>query len=115
MRLGPVVGRRKQMIKFKGTTVYPPALYDILDGIEEIHNYIVEVYTNDIGTDEILIKAGCNQMTDDLEKIIKDHFRAKLRVSPSIAFLDIDEVEKLKFPEKSRKPVIFHDKRSNKN
>ena len=75
----------------------------------------IKVYTNDIGTDEILIKAGCNQMTDDLEKIIKDHFRAKLRVSPSIAFLDIDEVEKLKFPEKSRNPVIFHDKRSNNN
>lgn len=113
MRLGPVVGRRKQMIKFKGTTVYPPALYDILDGIKEIKNYVVEVYTNDIGTDEILIKAGCNKMTDDLEKIIKDHFRAKLRVSPSIKFFDVDEVEKLKFPENSRKPVIFHDKRSN--
>ncbi len=111
MRLGPVVGRRKQMIKFKGTTVYPPALYDILDGIEEIHNYIVEVYTNEIGTDEILIKAGCIQVNDDLEKIIKDHFRAKLRVSPSITFLDIDKIEKLKFPGNSRKPIIFHDKR----
>lgn len=113
IRLGPVVGRRKQMIKFKGTTVYPPALYDILDGIKEIHNYVVEVYTNDIGTDEILIKAGCTKLSDDLEKIIKDHFRAKLRVSPSIEFFDIDEVDKLKFPEKARKPVIFHDKRSN--
>lgn len=113
MRLGPVVGRRKQMIKFKGTTVYPPALYDILDGIKEIKNYVVEVYTNEIDTDEILIKAGCVQMTEDLEKIIKDHFRAKLRVSPSIEFLDTDEIERLKFPEKSRKPVIFHDKRSN--
>jgi len=26
-RLGPVVGRKQQMIKFKGTTIYPPAIF----------------------------------------------------------------------------------------
>lgn len=113
IRLGPVLGRRKQMIKFKGTTVYPPSLYDILDNISEIKTYIVEAYTNDIGTDEILIKAGCSKVTDGLEKKIKDHFRAKLRVSPAIEFIDIEEVDRLKFPPNSRKPVIFHDKRTN--
>ncbi|MBN2523639.1 MAG: AMP-binding protein [Bacteroidales bacterium] len=111
IRLGPVLGRRKQMIKFKGTTVYPPALYDILDDISEIDNYIVEAYTNDIGTDEILIKAFCTNQTDGLEKRIKDHFRAKLRVSPSVEFCPNEEIEKLKFKGSSRKPVIFHDKR----
>ena len=113
MRLGPVLGRRKQMIKFKGTTVYPPALYDILDDIAEINNYLVEVYTNDIGTDEIIIKAFCNKQSEGLEKKIKDHFRAKLRVSPSVEFCTNEEIDKLKFRENSRKPVVFHDKRSN--
>jgi phenylacetate-CoA ligase len=111
MRLGPVLGRRKQMIKFKGTSVYPPSLYDILDDIKEIETYIVEAYTNDIGTDEILIKASCHNVTEGLEKNIKDHFRAKLRVSPNIEFCSAEEIDKLKFPAKSRKPVIFHDKR----
>lgn len=111
IRLGPVLGRRKQMIKFKGTTVYPPALYDILNDIRDIDNYIVEVYTNDIDTDEILIKAFCNNQSGDLEKKIKDHFRAKLRVSPSIEFFTNEEIEKLKFKDNSRKPIIFHDKR----
>ncbi len=111
IRLGPVLGRKKQMIKFKGTTVYPPALYDILDDIGEINNYIVEAYTNDIGTDEILIKAFCANQTDGLEKRIKDHFRAKLRVSPSVEFYPNEEIEKLKFKGSSRKPMIFHDKR----
>ena len=58
IRLGPVIGRKKQMIKFKGTTLYPPALYDILENIEGVKNYVVEVYTNQIGTDEILIRVG---------------------------------------------------------
>ena len=111
MRLGPILGRHKQMIKFKGTTVYPPSLYDILDDIKEIKTYIVEVTTNDIGTDEILIKVGCHKVTEGLEKSIKDHFRAKLRVSPAVEFNSIEEIDKLKFPAKSRKPIIFHDKR----
>ncbi|MCD4745598.1 MAG: AMP-binding protein [Bacteroidales bacterium] len=111
MRLGPVIGRKKQMIKYKGTTIYPPALYDILENIDEVENYIVEVYTNQIGTDEILIKIGCKTVPANFEKKIKDRFRAKLRVAPQIIFEPIEVINKLRFPEASRKLVEFVDKR----
>jgi len=113
-RLSPIIGRKKQMIKLKGTTLYPPALYDILNNIGEIENYVVEAFTNDLGTDEILIKIGCNLPTDHLEKEIKDHFRAKLRVAPSIEFKSVNEVNQIQFPSASnRKPVNFIDRRKN--
>lgn len=111
IRLGPIVGRRKQMIKYKGTTLYPPALYDILNNIEGVNNYIVEVYTNEIGTDDILIRVGCETVSDHFEKDIKDHFRAKLRVAPQVKFESPELINKLQFPELSRKPVLFFDKR----
>ncbi len=112
VRLGPVIGRKKEMIKFKGTTLYPPALYDILNEVEQIENYVVEVSTNAIGTDDILIKAGVKgEPTEKLEKQIKDHFRAKLRVAPSLEFMTIAEINQIKFPETKRKPVLFIDKR----
>jgi phenylacetate-CoA ligase len=111
IRLGPIVGRRKQMIKYKGTTLYPPALYDILNNIDGVSNYIVEVYTNEIGTDEILIRVGCQTVTEHFEKDIKDHFRAKLRVAPQVKFESPELINKLQFPELSRKPVLFVDKR----
>ncbi len=111
IRLGPIVGRRKQMIKYKGTTLYPPALYDILNNIEGVTNYVVEVFTNDIGTDEILIRIGCDQVPENFEKDIKDHFRAKLRVAPQVKFEEVDLINKIQFPELSRKPVVFFDKR----
>lgn len=111
IRLGPIVGRRKQMIKYKGTTLYPPALYDILNNIEGVKNYIVEVYTNEIGTDDILIRVGCEAVTEHFEKDIKDHFRAKLRVAPQVKFESPELINKLQFPELSRKPVLFFDKR----
>jgi len=111
LRLGPVIGRKKQMIKYKGTTLYPPALYDILHDIDGVENYIVEVFTNKIGTDDILIHVGTNQPTKQFEKKIKDHFRTKLRVAPSIKFEEVNIISKMQFPELSRKPVTFIDKR----
>ena len=111
MRMGPVIGRKKQMIKFKGTTLYPPALYDILENIEGVKNYVVEVYTNLIGTDEILIRIGATDHSESFEKIIKDHFRAKLRVAPSISFETVDYINSLQHPPLSRKPVKLIDRR----
>ncbi|MEI8204346.1 MAG: AMP-binding protein [Bacteroidota bacterium] len=115
MRLGPIIGRKKQMIKFKGTTLYPPALFDILNNIKEVSNYLVEVYTNELGTDEILLHIGCELPSDLLEKKIKDHFRAKLRVAPVIKFESIEEVLKIQFTEMNRKAITFIDNRINKD
>ena len=111
MRLGPIVGRKKQMIKYKGTTLYPPALYDLLNEIDGVENYIVEVSTNEIGTDDVLIRIGVKNVTDKFEKSIKDHFRAKLRVAPNIQFEAPAQILKEQFPEMSRKPITFVDKR----
>ncbi|MBE9483447.1 MAG: AMP-binding protein [Bacteroidetes bacterium] len=110
-RLGPVVGRKKQMIKFKGTTLYPPALFDILDNVDGIVNYVVEVFTNELGTDEILIRVGAKQPDEEFAGRLKGHFRAKLRVAPSIIFDSVDNIEKIRFPEDNRKAVNFIDKR----
>ncbi len=114
MRLGPVIGRKKQMIKYKGTTLYPPSLYNILNNFQNVENYIVEVYTNELGTDEILIKVGSNIQNNNFEKEIKDYFRAKIRVAPTIQFMDPAVISKLQFPEMNRKPIIFIDNRIKK-
>jgi len=111
IRLGPLIGRKNQMIKYKGTTLFPPALYDILDNIDYISNYVVEVYTNKIGTDEIVIHLSGKGIGEEKEKDIKDHFRAKLRVAPLITFTSESTIQKMLFPEISRKPVKFIDNR----
>lgn len=112
MRIGPVVGRKQQMIKYKGTTLYPPAMIDLLRSFPEIQNHIIEISTNDLGTDEILIKAVAASPTDALLTEIKDHFRAKLRVTPKIVFVSAEEVNNVMFNPMSRKPINFIDKRS---
>lgn len=111
MRLGPVVGRKKQMVKYKGTTLYPPAMYNILNNFPEINTYVIEIFHNDLGTDEILIKITSENITEELLLEIKDHFRAKLRVAPKIEFASHQEIDILRFPPLSRKPVDLIDHR----
>jgi len=113
MRLGPIVGRKNQMIKYKGTTLYPSAIYDILDNINGIENYIVEVYTNNIGTDQIRIRVGLKIQDDNFIKKLKDNFRAKLRVAPDIVCESIADIYKIQELDLNRKPKKFIDKRIN--
>lgn len=111
MRLSSILGRKGQMIKFKGTTLYPPALYDILDNIPGVINYVVEVYTNDLGTDEILIRVGSTDQGEEFSKRIKDLFRSRVRVAPSIVFEPAEYISKIQMPGMSRKTVKFIDLR----
>lgn len=110
-RVSPVLGRKQQMIKYKGTTLYPPVLMDLLTNFEEIENYIIEISTNSILTDEILIKIGTRTPTEALKERISNHFRAKIRVVPKIEYCDIALLERELYPLGSRKPMKFVDKR----
>lgn len=111
MRLGPVVGRKQQMIKYKGTTLYPPAMNDILNDFEGILCYQIVIQSNEIGLDEIIIKLSTEREDESFEAEVRDHFRAKLRVSPKIEIVDFDVLSKTVFHPNSRKPITFIDLR----
>ena len=111
MRLSSILGRKGQMIKYKGTTLFPSSLFDVLDGIKDVKGYVVEVSTNELGTDDILIHIGTLADCSVSEKEIKDIFRAKVRVAPTLIFHSPDEIQKMQFPQMSRKPIKFIDKR----
>lgn len=112
MRISPIIGRKNQMIKLKGTTLYPASIFDVLDNVDYVENYVVEVSSNEIGTDSVTVVVGCqNPEEEEVTKDLKDRFRAKLRVAPDIRFDSIDNIRKINFPEAKRKPVKFIDKR----
>ena len=111
MRLGPVIGRKQHMIKYKGTTLYPPAMNDILNDFNNILCYQMVIQSNEIGLDEIIIKISTNSDSENFVNEVRDHFRAKLRVSPKIEIVDFDMLSKTVFNPNSRKPVNFVDLR----
>lgn len=113
MRLGPVIGRKKQLIKYKGTSLYPNAIYDVLENCNGVVNYQIEVSTNNLGTDEITIHIGTDQESPVNDAELTDAFKAGLRVVPKFNFLSPEQVKALLLPEESRKPIKFKDLRIN--
>ncbi len=112
LRLSPILGRKKQMIKYKGTTLYPPALFDLLNEMEEISDYVAEVYSNEIGLDEVLLYLLPSDHAEETDRRIRAYLQAKLRVSPHIKYISPEEIQKLQFPETGRKAVKFIDHRN---
>jgi phenylacetate-CoA ligase len=111
IRLSPVIGRKKQMIKYKGTTLYPPALFDLLNEMEEVKEFVVEVFSNEIGTDEILLHLWPVSESEETDRKIRSYLQAKLRVIPEVRYISQAEIMKMQFPEGMRKPMKFVDNR----
>ena len=112
MRISPIVGRLNHLIKYKGTTLYPPAIFDMLDNVPYLENYLIEISDNECGNDDLLIKIGLREQLDfDVVKDLKDRFRARIRVAPEIEICPANEIRAINMPAISRKPIKIIDKR----
>ena len=111
-RLSPLLGRKNNMIKLKGTTLYPPAINDVLDNTDYVENYVVIVRNSKAGTDDVLVKIGLKHDPGvDAVKELKDSFRSRIRVTPEIEICPVEEIQKINYPPTGRKPVKFIDQR----
>jgi len=93
LRITPIYGRKQQMIKFKGTTLYPPAIFDILNSQHDIKDYLIEVFSNEFGNDEILIHIAAREQSEKLTASLKSYLHASLRVRPEINFSTIEDIQ----------------------
>lgn len=111
-RLTPLVGRKNNMLKLKGTTIYPPAINDVLDNTPYVANYVVVVQNSFAGTDEVVVKVGvAAPQKFDVIKDLKDRFRSRIRVAPIVEVLSPDDVNRINHPGSNRKPIKFIDNR----
>lgn len=115
MRISPIVGRKNHMIKYKGTTVYPPMIADVMDNRTDIDMYQIVLDYNDLGNDNITVRVGvgCPEAESDerLIKELKDSFRAKIRVAPDISVEPTALLAGDIFKETCRKPIKIVDRR----
>ncbi len=102
-RLGAVVGRKQQMIKYKGTTIFPPSIFDVL-AKENVDLYQVQVKKNDLGIDNVTVVLTSRYNTEQRIKALKSSFKASIRVTPSFEFVAKNELLNLVFSQDKRKP-----------
>ncbi|MFH0753425.1 MAG: AMP-binding protein [Candidatus Omnitrophota bacterium] len=109
-RLGPVLGRKKQMLKIKGTTVYPLAVYSALDELPEVSDYYMSVFSQDTLSDRLSVTVALRQACS--VNRIAEALSARLRVVPDVVVASEEEVRRVVFNPSLRKPVRFFDRRA---
>lgn len=113
LRLGPIVGRLQQMIKLKGTTVYPPGIFELLNQVPAVQDYVVEAITGALGTDELRLHVLVKEAQQEETMLrLPAMFQATLRVVPEIRFVTAAELEQLQFGKLDRKVRRFLDHRN---
>jgi phenylacetate-CoA ligase len=110
IRVGPIIGRKQQMIKLKGTTLYPPAIFDLLN-IRVVTDYVVEAFTTELGVDEVKLYINTAGEQSRVAAELGTLFQSRLRVAPQINFVSQGEIEKLQHSGNTRKLKKFIDNR----
>lgn len=111
IRLAPIAGRKKQMIKYKGTTLYPSTIFDLLNHFPNIKEYVVEAYLNEMGNDELILHIATDLTVDECEIKLRPFLQSRLRIIPKVQYHTTHEILLMQNPNGNRKPLKFIDNR----
>jgi phenylacetate-CoA ligase len=106
-RVGPIIGRKNQKLKFKGTSLFPSTLQTILEEAQGVENFVIVARSNSDLSDsiEVLIHGSAN------ESAVRDLVQARSKVAPEVRQVSADELEALQLPPQARKRRTFVDLR----
>ncbi len=110
-RIGPVLGRKQQRMKVKGTTIYPKAIEEALLSVDGVENFLIEAHTGDGDTDRVVVRVGTRRDDPTFGRTVGEALYAKARVTPEICLASPAEVDGLLFEGGRRKPRVFVDLR----
>lgn len=110
-RLGPVIGRKSQMLKYRGTTVYPPAIITVLQGIHGVCGYYIEAESEFALSDRIRVVVGSNDPSLSAA-FVAERIAAAIRVRPEVVIVTPEEIIKVTIRDNKQKPVTFFDHRT---
>jgi phenylacetate-CoA ligase len=108
-RLGPIVGRKNQLIKYKGTTIFPRSIFEIFDGFAEITCYKVEVSKDYLGNDTLTVLLERSIEHSGIMPAVVEACQSRLRVVPHFVYLENDYLRSQVFKSNIRKPekILF--------
>lgn len=108
LRIGPVLGRKSQVIKLKGISIYPLTITNVLDGLAEINDYILVIENDDSSSDRVAIHVATSPSA--VEKIA-NHLRTVAHVNFPILVSNLPTIQSMRGS--SRKKIRILDWRKN--
>ena len=109
LRLGPILGRKAQMLKVRGTTLFPGAFFNVLDAIPGVTEYFMEVRGTGL-SDEITICVACRDGETPESLGVAEKLYSRTRIHVPVVAVDPAAARQRVFGT-SRKPVRFFDLR----
>jgi phenylacetate-CoA ligase len=110
-RIGPILGRRDQAMKIKGTTVYPAAVQRVLQGVERIIDHVMIATAPTALSDELEILVAVRGEADEVLEELREKLRGELKVLPAVRVATLKEIHDLGHPAELRKQRVFLDRR----
>ena len=107
-RLGPIVGRRNQMMKVNGTSLYPSAVINAIDRLPGVSQSYVTATASDRLSDQVCVTVSLRD-SKLTETDIARHLQVTLRVKPQVKIVPEEQVLEVIYSKESRKPIRFLD------
>jgi len=106
VRIGPILARKSQMVKVKGTTVYPLTITNALDEMEGVEDYVILLEGDDSLSDQVTLHVVT---TPAMVMPIANQLRARARVSLPVLVSNAASLNAMRG--ESRKKMRIVDKR----
>ncbi|MGC9941102.1 MAG: AMP-binding protein [Verrucomicrobiota bacterium] len=106
-RIGPIIGRKHQKLKFKGTSVFPSTLQVVLEENQSVESFVIIAQTDNDLSDSIEVLFHGSASAAGLREMIQ----ARAKIAPRIRRASAGEIEKLQMPPEARKRRTFVDLR----
>ena len=99
------------MIKFRGTTLYPQAIFSVLDSLPGVSDYYVTA-TGEYHLSDTLRVYVALRDPDCTPQVIMDKLQALLRVRPEVTVVSEAQIRSQLSAGNSRKAIRFLDQRN---
>jgi phenylacetate-CoA ligase len=111
-RVGPVLGRRHQKLKVKGTTLFPAALQAVLDDTPGVEAYVIVATSEADLSDAVEIRFSCAGPPERVLAELRAAFPGRTKVTPRLTVAPRAEIEALQAADGARKRRFFVDRRT---
>ncbi len=107
LRLEPIVGRKNQKLKFKGTSLFPSTLASVLEESAGVESFVIIARRESELSDaiEVLVHGSANVAT------LREAMQARAKIAPQVRHASREEIEALQLPPQARKRRTFVDLR----
>ena len=106
-RLGSILGRKNQKLKFKGSSLFPSMLQAVLQEAEGVERFVIVARAESELSDsiEVLVEGSASVAS------LREAMQARAKITPQIRHASRAEIEALQLPPQARKQRTFVDLR----